>query len=53
MYEEKNNKCICPSSCDCQDPDNGFCSNCCPEHNLYPEPDPDCPAKIHKNGATE
>ena len=36
-------RCICPVECDCQDSDNGLCSNSCPVHNENPVPDPDCP----------
>lgn len=35
--------CTCPQECDCQDPENGLFSNHCPEHNLYPERDKECP----------
>ncbi len=35
--------CKCPTTCDCQDERNGFCSQECPEHNLFPQPAPDCP----------
>lgn len=39
-------KCLCPTKCDCQDPDNGYCSNSCPIHNEDPDPDPDCPQHL-------
>lgn len=35
--------CICPKKCDCQDEARGLVSELCPEHNLYPRPDDDCP----------
>ena len=44
-------ECICTRICDCQcpEPESGVAlvSNGCPIHNLYPEPDEDCPAKTH------
>jgi len=45
-------KCTCPKKCDCENPPpddwdgkNGIfhVSNECPKHNLYPEPNPECP----------
>ena len=40
-------ECICPTECDCQNPEpaNGaaLISNECPIHNDRPEPAPDCP----------
>ena len=50
-------KCICTTECDCQNPPPDdwdgksgvwHVSNECPIHNDYPMPDPDCPAKIHR-----
>jgi hypothetical protein len=50
-------RCTCPKKCNCQNPqpDNEedesgvwHYSNLCPVHNLYPEPDPDCPVHGHK-----
>jgi len=47
-----NEQCTCPKTCDCQNPppDNPVeytgiwgVSNQCPTHNLYPDPDPNCP----------
>lgn len=53
----RKNKCICPKKCDCQDPEPksgpALLSNLCPEHNLYPIPDEECPAEVHRNGAIE
>ena len=52
-----SNKCLCPKGCDCQNPppESGYeedkvyhVSNECPEHNLYPDPNPDCP--LHSRG---
>lgn len=44
--------CICPSTCDCEAPDAEVarCSNLCPEHNLYPDVDEECTARVHRNG---
>lgn len=48
-------KCLCPSACDCQNPEpqNGaaLISNECPEHNLTPQANPGCRAILHVNGA--
>lgn len=51
--------CICPDHCDCQNPEPdgdteargavAHVSMNCPIHNLYPEPDPECPANKHVN----
>lgn len=35
--------CACPQSCDCESPDDGLCSQECPEHNITPRPSPTCP----------
>jgi hypothetical protein len=38
-----DNPCLCVKECDCQDEENGFVSEECPEHNLIPLPNPNCP----------
>lgn len=45
--------CICPLRCDCQSPDTNpaLVSDNCPVHNFRPDPYPDCPAEVHRNGA--
>lgn len=55
-YEGKVEDCICPSECDCQNPEpvegTAGVSNLCPEHNDSPDWDEDCPVVgPHKNGA--
>ena len=43
--------CICPRSCDCQNPegdDVAHISNECPVHNLNPWPNPECQAEEHR-----
>lgn len=43
---ETDGTCTCTKECDCQNPDGegvAHCSEECPEHNLYPWPDPNCP----------
>ncbi len=61
--ENERRMCICPGTCDCQNPEpegdlSGtgaiahFSMNC-PVHNLYPDPVPECPASIHCNGARD
>ena len=51
MAWDNDKECICTRVCDCQCPelDSGVAlvSNGCPIHNWFPEPDEDCPAKIH------
>ena len=56
MTNKGENVCICPRSCDCQNPDSGtgvdYVSNHCPVHNwvygsLKPDPYPECTAKVH------
>lgn len=42
--------CVCPNSCDCEHPPTHI-SNLCPVHNEIPYPNPDCTAKVHRNGA--
>ena len=46
-------KCMCPSECDCQNPDDEVAgvSNHCPDHNDNPTPHPECQARHHYNGA--
>lgn len=50
------NACVCPSECDCQNPEpesgTALVSNGCPIHNLYPLITPECMADVHRNGAT-
>lgn len=54
MFEQiLTHKCICPTKCDCQDPDNGFKSNSCPLHNSNPDPDPECLADLHDNNLND
>ena len=49
--------CICPKKCDCQNPEPksgiALVSNLCPEHNLYPQYDDECPVRVHFNGAED
>ncbi len=44
-------ECICTRVCDCHNPNFvsgiAYVSNGCPKHNLYPDPDDECPASIH------
>lgn len=49
-------KCICTKTCDCANPPPSnwdgksgvyHVSNECPIHNDYPQPHPDCEAKVH------
>lgn len=40
------NLCICPDECNCENPDGEGVAHCsveCPEHNLLPEANPECP----------
>jgi hypothetical protein len=46
-------ECICPETCDCQNPEAGLKSNNCPVHNEDPCPNPDCTADLHKNSLTD
>ncbi len=44
--------CICTRVCDCQNPESkrggvAHVSEECPDHNVTPEPHPDCLAEIH------
>lgn len=54
--------CICTKVCDCQNPPpDGWdgkdgvwlVSNECPIHNDFPDPNPECTAKRHRNGALD
>jgi hypothetical protein len=49
------NSCICPSECDCANPDGigvAHVSELCPEHNVYPRADQECEFEgTHNNGA--
>jgi hypothetical protein len=49
VKRHRSERCICPLKCDCQSPDTNpaMVSNACPEHNLYPLPVKECPAKEH------
>ncbi len=38
--------CTCPKECDCQDYAHGLVSQECPEHNVHPNPNPECPLHV-------
>ena len=47
-------ECICPASCDCENPEPeqgvALVSNHCPEHNFHPRSIQGCLAEKHKGG---
>ena len=41
--------CTCPTSCDCQNPEEGYTSTWCPVHMDKPDPADDCPVHFQRS----